>query len=229
MNNKPNLWIFGDSFSVPSAVWNTHPDFDNWIDIVASRLGVEGYNYSAEWGVSNDWIFAQLIDKLNDIPSGDYVIVQTTQKHRQWFFEDQPDLSNYYVMNFEKQVSEAKANAVKEYITHLQNDNLDHIRYIQFCLALERLCSIFDNLKILILPGFWSLNGCVGNLVTVSDNEFTSKTHHEFYEKNNGKDPRVNHLSENNHKILANKILDFFQTGSTVDLTQGFEENIYKD
>ena len=36
-----------------------------------------------------------------------------------------------------------------------------------------------------------------------------------------------NHFSEVNHKILADKVIDFFNTGKTVDLTSDFKTGMY--
>ena len=39
-------------------------------------------------------------------------------------------------------------------------------------------------------------------------------------------DNRFNHFSEVNHKILASKIINFFNTGESIDLTSGFKTSI---
>ena len=178
MSNQ--LRIYGDSFSVPSVKLEEKPAFDTWTDIVAKNLVVHECNYTAQWGVSNEWIFDHLIKDLDTMSEGDYVIVQTSQTHRQWFFEDQPDVANYYVANLEKLVTPERATAIKTYITHLHNPKVDEIRYMQFCLALERIADVYRHLRILILPGFGFVNGCIGNLANLSDQEIDTAEHHIF-------------------------------------------------
>ena len=42
------------------------------------------------------------------------------------------------------------------------------------------------------------------------------------------KEFRQNHLSDIQHPILADKILNYIHNGTVVDLTTGFVKNIYK-
>ena len=78
---------------------------------------------------------------------------------------------------------------------------------------------------VLILPGFNNVPGVKGNLCEASGTEFNNeKTAIAYYDKTG--DLRFNHFSEVNHKILADKIIEFFKTGKTVDLTTGFKTSI---
>lgn len=224
MSNK--LWIFGDSFSaVPEGDFG----FALWHQQVASMLGVNNIENKSLNGVSNDWIFQVYTSAINDMAEGDYVIIQPTQPLRQWFFED-PTLSNYYLKDLAKHVSKEEYNAVQSYIAYLQNDNIDKNRYIQFILALERISSMVQHLKILVIPGFFGISGVQGTLINVCDNEFNSKEHlQKWFDAHGGADPRPNHMSEANHKILADKILNFFKTGQPINLEEGFHKAIINE
>ena len=230
----PNIWLFGDSFStqeMPPTKENpsgkpTHP---SWLEYVSQGLGITEGNVHADYGVSNDWIFDQFKENINLMEPGDYVIVQTTQKHRQWFFDD-PSLSNYWIKDMERHLSAEQLNAVKQYVTYLQKDKVDDLRYIQFCMALERISQLAKHLRILVLPGFFSVHGIKGTLISICDNEFSSdpdKVTH-LYDRNDGMDPRLNHMSAPNHKILGNKIIEFFKNGTMIDLESDFEQGILK-
>lgn len=227
-----SLWIFGDSFSAPPwpAGEEEKLDYKIWTKIVCEELGCDSYKNLAQSGVSNDYIFHTLANNINNMDEGDYAIIQTTQKYRQWFFED-PTLANYSIGDLEDYISPEQAKAVEYYIRYLQNDSLDDARFIQFSLALERIVSLVNHVRMLILPGFWGAHGVNGSLVQVCDAEFVSiKDVKGFYnrEGRKGKDPRCNHISPVNHPVLASKVVDFFRTGKYIDLTTGFEKGFLK-
>lgn len=215
----PNLWIFGDSFSAKA----DNAKAECWPSLLANKLGVSTYSEIALAGVSNDWIFYMLTSNFNKMSSGDWVVVQTTQMHRQWFFEDLPDIANYWIKDFEKYVSTDRAKAVNMYVEHLQQDRIDHVRWVQFSLALERLTQLVD-VNMLILPGFNPVNGVSGTLDDVSAGEFVDRNFRQtYFDNNNGKDPRHNHLSPENHRVLADKVFNFFKKHELVDLKSGFK------
>ena len=83
-------------------------------------------------------------------------------------------------------------------------------------------------LKLLFLPGWGRAPETIGNLtVDVCNKEFDStKTLQNFYNKT-GFDSRLNHMSIENHYILADKVGDYFINQTPVDLTTGFKTNIY--
>lgn len=224
------LWIYGDSFSMPPSLALAPLDYATWTEQVCQQLGCNEIMNRARPGVSNDYIFSEIIKDTNSMELGDFCIIQTTQKNRQWFFED-PELSNYKIGDLHDYISRDQANAVKQYVTHLQRDELDDLRFIQFSLALERITTLAGHVRMLILPGFFGAHNIEGYLIKVSDNEFIDlndlKT---FYNKDGrlGRDPRHNHISPNNHVILANKVVNFFTTGQLVDLTTGFEKYFLK-
>lgn len=224
---EKSLWIFGDSFASAS---EKVIDYRPWTNQVAEALGCDVYRNHAMPGVSNDYIFQMLADNINNMAAGDVCIVQTSQKHRQWFFSD-PSLSNYCIGDLNDFITKEQAYAVEQYITYLQRDELDHARFIQFSLALERIVTLVKHVQFLILPGFWGAHGVNGTLIQVCDEEFIDLNGvQDFYNRDNqvGKDPRCNHLSPVNHKIMADKVIDFFNTGAFIDLTTGFEKHFIK-
>lgn len=216
------LWIFGDSFAMPLP---TDSKFDSWPLQVARKLGVEASMNFAMPGVSNDYIFYQLTEHLNSTEKGDFIIIQTTNKNRQWFFED-PVLCNYNIRDIDKFITKDQSRALKEYILHLQKDGLDEVRYLQFSLALERVVQLMPHARFLILPGFHQTHGVEGSLIQVCDSEFVNPDAvTTYYNAHDGKDPRNNHLSRNNHNKLTEKIIDFFNSGKMLDLTVDFEKH----
>jgi hypothetical protein len=220
------VWVFGDSFSVASKFQEQPLPYNIWTDILTCQLGhTEHYNY-AEWGVSNDYIVSQFISKLPEMRTSDCVVLQLTNSNRQWFFKDFPHLANYFTKGIEKDLSSDQIHAIRMYITHLQRDEIDIMRYTLTGLAIERIAQQYKNLRILMLPGFLHVDGVKGALVEVCDGEFVNnEIIQPFYDRHNGYDPRPNHLSKTNHEILAAKIQKFFTHGHRVDLTTDFERN----
>ena len=64
----------------------------------------------------------------------------------------------------------------------------------------------------------------------VSNAEFTSKEIMDYhYERTGYKDSRVCHFSRDNHTVLADKIVTFFEDPSqNIDLSTGFVQNIFR-
>lgn len=216
------LWIFGDSFAMPQAKDSTA---NPWTLQLAKRLNVESSMNFALPGVGNDYIFYRLSEHINQTEEGDYIIIQTTNRSRQWFFED-PVLSNYAIRDIAKYITKDQDQALKEYITHLQNDTIDEMRFVQFSLALERISQLAEHARILILPGFHNAFGVNGTLIQICDEEFVNlDAIPPYYEANDGKDPRINHMSLVNHAILTDKVFDFFTNGTSINLTSDFEKN----
>jgi hypothetical protein len=222
-----SLWLFGDSFSAQP---NVECDFIVWPELIARHFKLPHYWNWARMGCANDFIFHEFTSHINEMKEGDFVIVQTTSPNRQWFFED-PEVGNYLIQDLEKYVTADQKKAVDHYIKHLQSDKIDDLRYTQFGLALERLGAMVPHLRILVLPAFYTLPGIIGHLTQVSDGEHVSVTPEaitKWYKDNDGNDPRVMHLSKQNHPILAQKIIEFFETGKSIDLTTGFDQGFIK-
>jgi hypothetical protein len=222
-----NLWIFGDSFSAQP---NTTHDYPVWTELVARHFKLPHYWNWAKMGCANDFIFNEFTSRINEMKEGDFVIIQPTSPHRQWFFED-PEISNYLIQDLGKFITPDEKTAVDLYIKHLQNDKLDNLRYSQFGLALERISAMVPHLRILVLPAFYTMPGITGYLTAISDGEHADLSPEavvKWYKSHDGKDPRVMHLSPQNHPILAQKIIEFYETGKSIDLTTGFEQGFLK-
>lgn len=221
----PKLWIFGDSFSTKAP---NNLEYPTWTEVVTTRLNVTCCENFSMNGVSNDYIFYKLAEQFKKMSQDDYVIVQTSQKNRQWFFND-PSLSNYTMGDLAKYITSDQSLALDYFLTQLQNDELDEIRYVQFSLALERMTDVLRHTRMLILPGFVPVHGVTGSLLEVSQGEFKDlSTVKSFYKKDGkvGIDPRHNHLLPENHVTLANKIVEYFTTGNMIDLSCDFKNNI---
>lgn len=216
-----SLWIFGCSFSVSQpAGKSTHP---TWANILAEKMKLTEFHDYAQWGVSNEYIVDQFMKVNNEIQPGDTIIIQLTEKSRQWFFKDQPCIANFYIADLNKYISKKQHQAVKMYIEYLDRDESQDMRYALTCMALQHVSTVMSSCRIMILPGFSSVPGATGSLLSVCNGEFKSDDSRNKWYENYRIDIRANHMSEVNHYILAEKIFHTFNTGSMLDLTSGFQ------
>ena len=227
------LWVFGDSYSIGSSfrhenIWHYEK---NWLDLVAESLNIDQDNIEnfSQFGVANDYIFKKLIENCNNFSKNDYVIIQPTSPNRKWFFPDDPALSNFSNMKSGAHPKEHEV-ALKQYVTHLQNNQLDDIQYTAYVYAIQYLIISRPGVKFLVVPGFADYPGVYGNLTEhVCDAEFASaETLVKFYRKT-GFDPRLNHMTIDNHHVLAKKVVDSFNSSQPIDLTNDFRSKIYNE
>lgn len=236
------LYVFGDSFSIPQEHMNEvfGPDGKDvqflplektWTTIVNENIN-EGSEYvnDAVLGCANEYIYHQLIDKESLFKQGDCVIIQLTSMFREWFFEDKPYAAIHMATNITPgiDVTHEQYQAIEMYQRYLHFDKRLFIRYHAFLDSLSLRMRLYaeQGIKCLILPGFHDIPGVKGNLTETSGLEFDrEKTAMTYYKKTG--DMRFNHFSEVNHKILADKIIEFFNTGRLVDLKTGFQTGIY--
>ena len=235
------LYIFGDSFSVPDAhkdevigpkgLMMFMPLEKNWTRIVSeSIIGDDNHVNDAVLGCSNEYILHTLRDRESSFKSGDRVIIQLTSYYREWFFEDKPGMANFINAKWVPgvHVTKEQAKALEMYQRHLYSDHRLFLHYDAILDAITLRTKIYGEhgIRCLILPGFHNVTGVEGTMFKTSNSEFDSEETAAIYCAETS-DLRYNHFSEVNHKILADKVIDFFNTGKTVDLTSDFKTGIY--
>lgn len=235
------LYIFGDSFSTPydhkdevvgpDGFVNFLPLEKNWTSIVSEKLtGSSNHVNESAIGCSNEYIFHRLRERESSIKSGDFVIIQLTSFYREWFFEDKPHMANYLTAKFVPglHISKEENQALEMYKRYLYSEHRVKLHYHAIVDAIFLRTQLYaeQNIRCLIMPGFHNINGVIGNMFDASVSEFDSNETSMIYYNKTG-DKRYNHFTEVNHKILANKIIDFFEELTTVDLTTGFETGLY--
>ena len=234
------LHIFGDSFSIPHAhmkeVFGPNktevtylPLEKSWTTLVSDAISKDPHANYAILGCSNDYIYQQLREKEATFKSGDCVIIQLTNLYREWFFENKPYMAVHMATEMTPgvDITEQEYAALEMYKRHLYSERRLVLHYHTLLDALSLRTKFYgeQNIKCLILPGFHNIQGVEGNLCEASGLEFDSeRTSMEYHQKTG--DNRFNHFSEVNHKILADKIINFFNTGSIIDLTSGFKTSI---
>ena len=233
------LWVFGDSYSIPIEFIGSDGDLaaahidktvytTNWIEELANKLPIDELQVYSEFGVANEWIFKQGMEQSNNFSPEDYVVIQMTNSNRHWWFPERAVESNIPQLISHPNWSREKRKAITLHLKYLQNDNMDNLIYSSIIYSFMYIKLALPGLKLLFLPGWGRAPETIGNLtVDVCDKEFdSSKTQQLFYEKT-GFDSRLNHMSIENHYILADKVGDYFINQTPVDLTAGFKTTIY--
>lgn len=230
------LWLFGDSYGVHIAQDPTSITPWFWAYDLAKKLKCDQYENHCQMGVSNEYIHYMIKKYENDISKNDYVIVITTSILRKWFFENRPFISNFYINNFNENVSGEEFESVRRYVLYLNNPNLNNIYFENF-LGWLHFKSVKNEWNLLVLPGFESEGFPIsykynvnGSLIDVCLNEFSSDDDATwFYDVYcQGRDVRAGHLIKDNHKILCNKIYETFTGKKKLDLKSGFFEKVIK-
>ena len=244
------LYVFGDSYchdikdmelsNKNRRDEGLYPEFlpleDNWVNIVSKKLiGSTDYVDCAMAGTSNEYIWHKLQSYASDFVPGDHIIVQLTSQQRRWLIEEHPQYSNWITMPLDdSKLSSAQQNAVAAYGKHLNHEQADHAIYMACLYATTYIGKMLgdnggnedEGIKVLILPGFHNVAGVEGHLSNVCFGEFDNEdTCAEFYKKTS--DNRWNHMSQVNHTILADKVLDFFEDYTFIDLSTDFQKDIY--
>lgn len=225
---KKTLWLYGDSFT---EIKKRSIPYDPWYKILAEKLGVDRIINRGESGIANTRIADLFWNDINSHQPEDFVLSQLTESSRIWFFEDRPDLSNWQNMRlFFNIISKEQKNAVEQYLKYLDNAKRDYAidRSIGFSLmtasrASSRVFSAFDEIP-----------GQRGTLLEVSVKEFPGDTYQEQFEilgklsqQEGYGDYRFNHLSKENHIILADKLYKWFTLDNELlDFNTDFKEKI---
>ena len=219
------LWVFGDSFVSPI---NKNYDIDYFPDWVWTKQLAYKLNLNLKIcalpGISNQWISQEVTKHYDQIQPGDKVVVVTTHHNRTWLIKDHPEFSNIFsnnISNYDRHLSKHQISTINKYVEHFaeQHDFISDIHYEWFLSWIRTKLS--PKVILCLLPGFGVTSShditgkiCLG---VVEKNEFVELQNKPKFDK------RINHLSEYNHKILADKVYDFFKTDKKIDLGTGFE------
>ena len=134
----------------------------------------------------------------------------------------------------DSKLSSDSTKCYSAYGKHLNHEKADHAIYMACLYATtyigkmlgENGGDVDGGIKVLILPGFHDIAGVEGTLGNVCFGEFDGQESQDQFYKTT-RDNRWNHMTEINHTILADKVLDFFEDFTMVDLTTDFEKAIY--
>lgn len=209
------LWIYGDSFAVDwREPWVWQRQF-------ANRIGVERVYNQACSGTNNEWILKTFADDEGRQEPGDIALIFLTEPARQWWIKDRPELSNLSSIIDTKDAKEFKDqdpqvfDAIINYYTYLDRPDLTDFR-LAMMTDFIRVKSIERELRLQVIPCFnmnidWTdLYPVHGNMTfSVCDGEFASRSEiPNWY--NTSIDTRANHMTLENHTVLADKLYERF-------------------
>lgn len=235
-DNK-KLIILGDSFGF------VDPTYDYlWQLSVASNLKRDLVSIAAN-GAASNWLLSKLLYAEAGINEDDLLVLVVPYWERLCIWPQSPDLTSLACLDSlgKHELSDAKwkpytkkeQQAFESYFLYLKNDEFTRSLYAALMHWVNSIGSRLKQ-KPLILFGFKSeystiqLNNCdiaSGCLFDVCINEFKSiDTWYNIIENTPFVDPRINHLSECNHKVLAEKLIEYYTTGTVPNLTQGFHQ-----
>lgn len=235
------LWVFGDSFA--EMYENSIKEYA-WQIQISKALKCDVINI-AHNGASSEWLILQLSKYWNEITSNDIVIVLIPYWDRQCIFPEDPDFSHLYaVQNYgtdphitkrwNKYGKEAKIS-FEQYFMNLYNEDLVKITTQSLYAWIGHLTTVLDIPPLVLetrnqIVDNYFKNSCSivhGNLFDISMHEWEDqKDWIKLTKKALYKDFRLSHLSEQNHNVLANKIVNHFKHNNQIDLTTGFYKSI---
>ena len=228
------IWTFGDSYGVHLTHDTNIVNEWFWAYDVAKQLRCDDYINYAQMGISNDYTQHTIQEHLDEIAQDDYVIIISTAISRRWFIESLPYFSNFYINNLKEAVGQDVVNAIKQYLTHLYNPKDEKLNFHRF-LGWIHYITDKHNLNVIVIPGFESETYPIshkytvtGSLYTVCYNEFVTTGDRIWYYDDycKGRDKRSGHMSKDNHKTLADKIVNTLQNNAPLDLSTGFQEKL---
>jgi len=237
----PNLHVYGDSY-----VESPMPDYlrlvksgeqpGPWYYEVGKGLDVDEMYVHGVMGFSNESIYDKWKANLHQIKPGDYVIVVMTEVNRRWFFPEYPEFSNLALKGKEHFFKKEEVVAINQYLKYLDNPSVGPIMADTISQTIGFNCMQIGVEHALIIPGFAAVEPYtyspytknVGNLGLPCFAEFISdKVYQGCMANTESVDARLNHLSWVNHEVMARKALASIKLGKDLDLTTGFETNIF--
>ena len=220
------LWCFGDSFIAP-------PPYEAdsyWISMIADELDIKDVQNKGISGSSLTYTY-MAYDRAN-IQTDDYVIIALTNLQRQYFFLDRPEISE---PNKRYKFPPKVTCAMDFYFSFLYHDETQQVQLVNFLHRLQHDTEK-KNLKVILFNAFdtteFISNLFLPNLYIVSNNFLDIAVNEVEIDYNNFikqfhfiPDPRLNHLCLSNHKILANKVIDYLINNQPNTL-DNFKSNI---
>lgn len=225
------LFVFGDSFAGLSE------EQYNWswqIDL-AKRLKLDLYNISHN-GASAEWLTLKIIEFYDKIEKDDIVIALLPFWNRVCIWPEDPDFTHVYQYREDDErwmkKTDSEIQAYKDYFYFLYNKDLTMAKMYSYCAWIDKLSYRLTNKPLIMFTREFQefknlpIENCVqakGNLFAKSILEFENEKIWNDLTKDGGfTDFRLSHLSKPNHKILADKIYNYYSNNDVVDLNKGF-------
>lgn len=254
---QQTLWVYGDSFAdtlVYSEQSRKRLWPQVTVDLLSVQTSCSWEIQNLAWiGSSLEFSYHQMRTSLGSWKSGDMVVFLATDPSRCWFIQDRPDMSNVFTWDLDEQVKDReKIDAIAAYFRHVHRPELGQLKITTIIESIAYWSLRHPTVSFLVIPCFpmsligqtlgsiieknqpdpWhypNLAKTNGNLLYVQQNEFCLDENAPYMAVKNWKgwDLRYNHLTLSNHRILAKKISKFYSDNIPVDLTTGFNRELF--
>ena len=244
------LYIFGDSFASTeiNPTWNAEETekyvTKKWAVLLSKKLGVELKNFGIS-GSSLEYTYYKFNQICTDLKEDDVIIIVLTDLLRKWIIQDKPVTSSLSAVERHNNIDPNLKKCAQWYFANVLNVEVEEVHLQNFLYAVNVTTShlkvkplfvcAFDNgsrgrwgIDINTVNRFQINNFAKGSLWEVSSHEIKHSSTEIAVNTNLKKEFRLNHISDIQHGILADKILDYIHNGTIVDLTTGFVKNIYE-
>ena len=232
------IWTFGDSFIDSWSYMHYHEE--QWTNQIADKLKLKhiGLGFA---GAAASYTYTQFDSNIEKFNKNDIVIICVTGLNGKWFFKNLPYITNYQTNRYQICTSNDETNAIEYYRRFLDDANtINDFTYLLNFIVKVNYVAKKKKLKVIVLNSdnttvdylfkhkekFDTINVVYYPLTAIEQKEMTK----EFYKKWSStdfiNDCRINHLCRSNHDVLANKIVDYINYGTNINLNNGFIENI---
>lgn len=231
-DTEKTLWLFGDSYlSEKHEFMLGGQDIISYWQTIAKETECNDIKNTALGGTSIEWVFYQYNEAMKNIKKNDIIIIGITNLKRRWLFKDYPHVTNLELAKFAK----FKGERMEEALAHIYLDPFHEIAAQKLDLFLKLLTYHQKEIgfEVILLDAFSNNVTCgysetflksKGTLHNISQQEHSrsrAKYNQNFFLNN--QDVRLNHLTQINHNILADKILNSIKTRECIDLETGFK------
>lgn len=243
------LYVLGDSFAAAQIdpMWNA----DNierlftrkWPALLSKKLGVELKNYGIS-GSSLEYTYYKFNQLRADLKEDDIVVIVLTDLLRKWIIHDRPGTASLSAVETHDVHPKLKKYA-QWYFANVLNAELEETHLHNFLYAVHKTTAHLKVKPLFICAfdkvsrGIWTVdvntvdplhinNFAIGSLWEVSSLEIKHSSNEIAVKTNLKKEFRLNHMSDVQHPILVDKILNYIHHGTIVDLTTDFVQNIYE-
>lgn len=223
------LWIFGDSFSTGRD--STHT---TWTNILASELNAE-LKITAVGGSSLGWIMYQSMLHRNLFGADDFVIFQTTSPSRAFLDKTKPGLAEYQKERSDwNLLTDEQRAGYQFYLDNIHDEEILLLQLQSWIWGMDHYTSHLTHKPIIMYA--WDLGNLEvpigwknskGTLLYESMAEFSGEYQQSInWMVDNAGDPRDNHFSITNHKIIANMLKRALLENYVPDFNN-LEKNLY--
>ena len=229
------LYILGNSFSTLNDGGDV-PDHQTWYSLVAKELCCEQINYS--YTSASIGSIAYDFEKIRDrIHHNDILIIAQGIIDANFFFVDRREIGNIRSLPYYSCLEEEKT-AIECYEKYLDNPENNWLLTVNFLHNLNEITQRL-NLKTIFLrlrpedrydksitnKRYPELIISEGYLWGISLAEIESKALYDYIATKTSDwmdDFRTNHLTAENHRVLADKLIACINDGAPLDFTSGF-------